>query len=357
MQRYSVWYQTAYEYQKIQEKSYTDKDVYDYSYNAQQPIRLRLKKDGYVLLNGQEFPVNEMAYNPFASIRCVSGSFWLSPPGLPAPFEIKVGCDKYERTLKVSRVPNNSISTWAFESEKEDPLCLKYFADMETHRMTLNISLNLEKAKCVKDIVESTSIYNAYLDGKGILLGQKLYGKLKTDNAKKFNEKSILFWERVLKIEEFLEVSFIPPKDNVDSHTICLVEQLYQNLIHKIPVRDNQKINHIDGEWDFNDIGNDMRESIGKPFFFEFETMSELDLLGVKIELPSLICVFDASLQDCIMKGEKQRLVLADESEEKERYTSFMCFKTEEELAEYKPRGYEEIITLFHDAKRVQEYL
>lgn len=92
-------------------------------------------------------------------------------------------------------------------------------------------------------------------------------------------------------------------------------------------------------------------------FFFEFETMSELDLLGVKIELPSLICVFDASLQDCIMKGEKQRLVLADESEEKERYTSFMCFKTEEELAEYKTRGYEEIITLFHDAKRVQEYL
>ena len=62
-------------------------------------------------------------------------------------------------------------------------------------------------------------------------------------------------------------------------------------------------------------------------------------------------------LQDCIMKGENQRLVLTDESEEKERYTSFMCFKTEEELAEYKKKGYNEIITLFHDAKRVQEYL
>ena len=100
-----------------------------------------------------------------------------------------------------------------------------------------------------------------------------------------------------------------------------------------------------------------MSESIGQPFFFEFETMSNLDLLGVKLELPSLICVFDAALQDCIMKDKKQRLVLADESEEKERYTSFMCFKTEEELAEYKKKGYNEIITLFHDAKRVQEYL
>lgn len=345
------------EQKKILGKSYTDKDVYDYSYNAQQPIRLKLIKDGYVLLNGHEFPVNEMAYNPLASIKCVSGSFWLSPPGLPDPFEIKVGCDEYERTLKVSRVPNNSISIWAFESEEEDPLCLKYFADMGTQRMTLSISLNLGTAKSVKDIVESASIYNAYLDGKGTLLGHKLNGKLKTDNVKKFNEKSILFWQKVLNIEECLEVSFIPPKDNVDNHTVCLVEQLYQNLIHKIPVRDNQKINYIDGEWDFNDIGNDMSESIGQPFFFEFETMSNLDLLGVKLELPSLICVFDAALQDCIMKDKKQRLVLADESEEKERYTSFMCFKTEEELAEYKKKGYNEIITLFHDAKRVQEYL
>ena len=151
------------EQKKILGKHYTDKDVYEYSYNAQQPIRLSLIKDGYVLLNGQEFPVKEMAYNPLASIKCVSGSFWLSPPRLPDPFEIKVGCDKYERTLKVSRVPNNSISIWAFESEKEEPLCLKYFADRKTQRMTLNISLNLGRAKSVKDIVESTSIYNACL--------------------------------------------------------------------------------------------------------------------------------------------------------------------------------------------------
>lgn len=345
------------EQKKILGKHYTDKDVYEYSYNAQQPIRLSLIKDGYVLLNGQEFPVKEMAYNPLASIKCVSGSFWLSPPRLPDPFEIKVGCDKYERTLKVSRVPNNSISIWAFESEKEEPLCLKYFADRKTQRMTLNISLNLGRAKSVKDIVESTSIYNAYLEGKGTLLGQKLNSISCADNGKKFNSNSILFWEKVLKIEEYLEVSFIPPKDDVDFHTACVIEQLYQNLIHKIPVRNNQKINYIDGEWDFNDIGNDMSESIGKPFFFEFEAVSELDLFGVKIEVPSLICIFDALLQDCIRKGEKQRLVLADESEEKERYTSTMCFKTEEELAKYKTKGSDDIITLFHDAKRVQEYL
>lgn len=345
------------EQKKILGKTYTEKEVYEYSYNAQIPIHLRLTKDGCVLLNGQEFPVDKIVHNPLLSIKYTSGSFYMLPPEFTGAFEIRVGCDEYERTLKVSRVPNNSVSIWAFESEKDDPLCLKYFVDREKQRMTLSISLNLGKANSVIDIVESTLIYNAYLEGKGTFLGHKLDCKLKTNDVKKYNEKSILFWKKALKIENCLEVLFIPPKENVDTHTVCLVEQLYQNLIHKIPVRDNQKINHIDGKWDFNGIENYMNESLGKPFFFEFESMSKLDLLGIKLELPSLICVFDAALQDCIMKGEKQRLVLVDESEEKERYTSIMYFKNEAELSEYKVKNHNDIINLFHDAKRVQEYL
>lgn len=345
------------EQKKILGKNYTEKDVYEYSYNAQKPIHLSLIKDGYILLNGQEFPIQKMAYNPLMPIKYVSGSFCMIPPKLPGPFEIKVGCNKYERTMIVSRVPNNSVSILAFESKREDPLCLKYFIDKKKQLMNLNISLNLEKAKSVKDIIESTSIYNAYLEGNGTFSGHKLNSKLNTDNVKKFNGQSILFWEKVLEIEAYLGVSFVPPKVSVDFHTVCLVEKLYQNLIHKIPVRDNQKINHIDGNWDYNDTGIDIGQSIGKPLFFEFEATSELNLFGIKIELPSLLCVFDAVIKEYIPKGKKQQLVFADESEEKERYTSIMCFKTDEELAEYKTRGYDEIVSCFHDAKRVQEHL
>lgn len=345
------------EQKRILGKNYTDKDVYDYFYNIQKPIPLTMIKDGYILLNGHEFPVEKMAYNPLAPIKYVSGSFCMFPQKFPNPFEIKVGCDKYERTLTVSRIPHNSVSILAFESRKEDPLYIQYFVDKKKQSLTLNISLNLEKAESIKDIVESTSIYNAYVEGNGTLLGHKLDAKLCTDNAKKFNGNSILFWKKVLKIEDYLEVSFIPPKGNVDSHTICLVEQLYQNFINKIPIRDNRKINHIDGKWDNEDTENNINESIGNPLFFEFEVLSNIDLFGIRIELPSLVCVFNAVLQDYVTKGEKQQLLLADESKEKERYTSIMCFKTDEELAEYKAKGNDEIINIFRDAKRPQEYL
>ena len=69
------------EQKRILGKNYTDKDVYDYFYNIQKPIPLTMIKDGYILLNGHEFPVEKMAYNPLAPIKYVSGSF--SPKNSP----------------------------------------------------------------------------------------------------------------------------------------------------------------------------------------------------------------------------------------------------------------------------------
>lgn len=293
---------------------------------------MTLIKEGYILLNGQEFPIDKMAYNPLAPIKYVSGTLHMYPHKFPAPFSIKVGCDKYERTLLISRTPHNSVSTAAFESRKEEPLYIQYFVDNKKQSLTMNISFNLTRAKSIRDIVEATSIYNAFLDGNGTFLEQPLNAKLNTKNAKKFDNKSILFWEKVLKIEEYLETSFIPPQEDVDFDTMCLVEQLYQNFINKVPTRDNQIINSIDGNWDFDSAGKNIKESIGNPIFFEFEATSRIELFGIEKEFPTLIGIFNAILKEHCTKGEKQKLVLDDISEEKKRYTSIMCFKTDEEL-------------------------
>lgn len=345
------------EQKNILGKSYTSEDVLNYFYNVQKPIPMTLIKEGYILLNGQEFPIDKMAFNPLAPIKYVTGTFYMYPHKFPDPFSVNVGCNKYERSLLVSRVPHNSVSIAAFESSKEEPLYIQYFVDSKKQSLTMNISYNLERAKSIRDIVESTSIYNAFIDGNGTFLGHQLDAELSTKDIKKFDSNSILFWEKVLKIEDYLDISFIPPKDDVDFDTMCLVEQLYQNLINKTPTRDKQIINSIDGNWNFDSTRNDINESIGHPIFFEFEATSRIELFGVNRELPSLIGVFNATLQEYISKGKKQQLVLADESEEKKRYTSIMCFKTHEELKAYKTRDHDKMITLFHDAKRPHEYL
>ena len=342
------------EQKKILGKNYTQEDVLEYFYNVQQRIPLKLEKEGYILLNGKEFPVEKMAYNLLIPIKYVSGSFCMFPPKFPDPFHITVGCEKYERVLLVSRIPNNSVSTGEYESNKEEPLYIHYLIDDKKKSFTLNISYSLAKAKHIRDIVESTSIYNAFLDGTGIFLGKNLRGKVKEKDVKGFNPKSIAFWEKVLKIEEYLNVNFIPPDKNVDTETQYLVEQLYQNLINEIPTRYNQRLNSVEGKWKFD---NEKNKSLDGSIYFEFESEINTELFGVKLHLFALTGIFNTSIDIQEINSEKQKIIFHDESNEKKQFSSIICFKTEKELKEYKEKDHNKIVELFREAKRPYEYL
>lgn len=342
------------EQEKILGKNFTHQDVLDYFYNTQKPIQLTLQKDGFITLNGQEFPIDKMAYNPLNPIKYVSGTLRMYPQPFPDPFEITIGCDEYERRLLVSRVPHNSVRDIAFESSQDDSLWIKYLIDGDKHHITLNISFNLKNAKSIRDIVESTMIYNAFLDGKGILMGQSLNETIASDESKRFDNNSAIFWEKVLKIEEFLDVHFIPPQDDVDSKTVYMIEQLYQNLIKKVPTKESQIINSIDGTWN---LKKDIKESIGKPVLFEFEATSQMELFGVQKKLPALLMIFNAVLADFNSNGKKQKFILSDESPKAQRYTSIMYFRNEEDLKAYKSKDYNQKTNLFKNAKKPQDYL
>ena len=123
-------------------KKYTQQDVIDYLYNTQKPIPLTLQKEGYIKLNGQEFPIDKMSYNPLNPVKYVSGTLYMYPHPFPEPFQITVGCEKYERSLLVSRVPHNSINIGAFESDKNDPLPIKYYLDKNNHHLRATSSFD-----------------------------------------------------------------------------------------------------------------------------------------------------------------------------------------------------------------------
>lgn len=344
---------------KILGKNYTQQDVLSYFYNSQKAIPLTLKKEGYILLNGVEFPIEKVSFNPHVPIdlKYVEKSFWLYPSKFPEAFPVKMGSDKYEREILISRVPNESISIMAFESSCDEPLKVQYFINENKKSITMNLSLNLVKANTVFDLVQATSIYNAFIDGKGTLLGHSFGAGLVDTNVKKFDDKSISFWERVLDIERILEVQFYPPQDNVDTDDIYLVEQLYQSLVNKIPTRDNQRINSLDGKWDFESLGCDINDMIGKPLFFRFECTSHIELFGIKKDLPTLVGVVNAVLDEYKIEDNKQEIIFGDESQEKKRFNSIMFFESEDELLRFVSGNHQEIIEMFQNAKRPNEYV
>lgn len=341
---------------KILGKKFSENDVLHLYYNRQKPIPLQLKKPGVIVLNGEEFPVEKVLLNPHNPINVQSGSFYMFPAPFPEPFHIKVGCAEYERDVLVSRVPHDSTNISAFESQKEAPLCISYTFNPDSNCLSMNMTFNFSYAKTIRDIVESTRIYNAYLDGKGYICGHPLTSKLAGDNARKFEEASAEFWEKVLKIEEHMGVSFIPPQEDVDYDAICLVEHLYQNLIQKVPIRETEKPDTLDGIWTTKSE-EDIKSYIGSAVYFEFQASRVFDLFGAKFTLHGLVGIINAVLSGFTQKEEKQKIILADMSEEKTRYTASLFFKTEEELKEYRDRDHNKRIADFHNAKRAREFL
>ncbi|MDR1687008.1 MAG: hypothetical protein LBS21_00145 [Clostridiales bacterium] len=332
-------------------------DVMRYLYNSQKPISLQEKKEGYITLNGRDFPIEKISYKPLNPVRYVSGSLSLFPYPFPNPFPLTIGCEKYERKLYVSRVPNNSINIASFESKKDEPLRINYQFDEDSKTFTFNATLELKNAKTIKDIVESIFIYNAFFDGNFLFAGKPLSFDTKSKKANTYNEKNALFWDKVLKLENYFGVVFLPPKEEINNQTACLVEQLYQNLIMHNPTRESQNVNSINGIYDPNTNDSFLVELINKPIYFEFEVTEQILLFGVEIELNKLMGLFNAIITHYEVNEKEYTVFIDDEDSIKKRYVVSMFFKTEQELKVFQASDHNKRISQFREAIEPFEYL
>ena len=111
-------------------------------------------------------------------------------------------------------------------------------------------------------------------------------------------------------------------------------------------------------KWNFSNPDKNLDDLIGKGIALQFEATENIELFGVKLQLPTLIGIFNSIVKEySITKEGKQKLILVDESEDKKRYTAVICFKSEEEMKSYKSSEFRKVVGLLHEAKTVQEYL
>ena len=314
---------------------YSAAQIAKYAYNTQKKIVMNLKEDGIIIVNGERMPVEKFAYNMFDNFSYVNSKFYMVPPKFPEPFELELGCEKYKRKLSFQRVPYASLDKSKFQSVNEDPLRMEFIVCEEDYSVKMTLGFDLKKANTVKDIVETVFIYNAYCDGKGLLMGHPVGRTQDKADDKKFDEKSAQFWEKVLEIEEKLNLKFIPPKDDIEFETICLVEQLYQNLICKKPVKQREIITSIISDMNVKE-GVNLDDLIGKQIFFQYNATTTFELFEKEFSLPAILGIKD--------KNQKP-------------FTAILCFASDSDLNEYvkeNPDCYENILS---NAKFPQDYL
>lgn len=173
---------------------------------------------------------------------------------------------------------------------------------------------------------------------------------------KKFDEKSARFWEKVLEIEEKLNLKFIPPKTDIEFETICLVEQLYQNLICKKPVKQREIITSIISDMNVKE-GVNLDELIGKQIFFQYNATTTFELFEKKFSLPAILGIFNSTFKSYEILDDKTKIILGIKDKNQKPFTAILCFASDSDLNEYvkeNPDCYENILS---NAKFPQEYL
>lgn len=335
----------------------TIEEIISYSYNAQQNIPIKLNREGYIKLNGKEISVERLQFNPFYENRYVPGSFEMKPSEFPEPFEINIGYEETERKITISRIANESVNIAAYESKKEnEPLYIKFYVNEKENTLQLSIGMELKYAKDVKELLEVLAIYKAFLEGRGVILNEEVTGTPDNWEHTGFDEKIEIFWNKVLNIEQYLNVRFQIPRDEVDIESRVFVEKIYQNLIKKKPVRENKGINKATGEWTFKKE-DEVWNFIGKVLYFQFEATEVCTLFGVDIELPCIVGLYNARLVNIEQADGKYDVIFENESEEHKMYMTSLCFKDKVELRKYKEMNEGHISETFHSAKDVIEYL
>ncbi len=342
---------------KILGDNFSFEDVMKLSYNSQKPVPVRFKNGKYVNINGKDVSIEHLSYNPFKPYELVIDSTYIYPSPFPPSFTIKIGNENTKIELSIKRIPNDSLDIMAFKSDDNKCLSIIYYLNPDIHffSMTMNISLN--KATSVQEIIESIEVYNAFIEGKGYIFDAIIETQLDTKNASRYDDEALEFWKKVKELEDKLGVSFDPHGSELEFEDICDIEEIYQNIINKTPIRRNTSINSITSKWEFSkdDIAKD---TLGKPIYFEFDGKSTVKLFGQDIELPCIVGIFNAVFAN-YEKDETTSectIFLENESDDKQMYTSTLRFLNKEELLKYKEETKDRIIQ-FRDAKKRHEYL
>lgn len=328
------------------------KDIQEYSYNSQKTIPIKMLEDGYIYLNGTKIPIDKLDFDPFNEVNYVSGSFFVYPQKMNEQIAIKMSGVKEETVLQFKRISDNSIDWRAFESEKDKPIRFLIKINIKEHKMIYSISYDLGKAKSIEEALMVADIYNSFASGEGkmndvpIVINQEKMGE------KAFSEEQILFWRKMLALEEKLGINMNPFGEDITDKDVYVGEILYRTLVCKIPVRVRENIISVDGKGDVKKAKEAF--DVKRPMAFYFEDHSKAELFKTEIELRGIKAIYNCIIKEFQEESGQFKIVLDNESDEKQKFTVAMYFLTDEELEEYKEEH--DIIKEFNESKPVGNY-
>lgn len=329
------------------------KDVLDYSYNAQKIMRLTLKEENTILVNGERISVDKLIYKPLSNIRYSNGHFCVIPERFPEPFVVSIYDDVYSNDFLMKRIPNKSIANMSFESEDNQVLKLKYIIYQREGKMSFNLSYNLKYCKTVAELIKYSTLYNSFLNGK-IRIGESVL-KCKKCSANHMIDVDIInYWKKIQLIEKYLNVYFIPTMIKMTGEEQEIVDELFFGLVRSLPIRDYRNYSSFtitfEGKKDTKEL------EIGQKMYFGFEVNRDISLFGVKLELYCSIGIYNSKIKDILVLKNKTKVEFESFDESHKSYVVIKYFTSQDKLSKYRDSLTGKEVSELSNAKSIIEY-
>lgn len=296
-----------------------------YSYNSQQIIKLKTKKDGIININHNEIPASECFKKPLDSLDFVDGTFYIYPQPFPEPFYVTIGNDDISKEIKVHRIPDYSLDTAVFESFNDDVITIRCSVNRNTNQFHCSISLHVERAKTIEELVEAINLYYSFISGKGKLENENLLKTNVSEEVKKSVHSNYIFWHKLVEVQPILNRTFKPNIDDVDNTAIRSVEELYQGLVNHKPYYSSRNVTSVKSEFHFEK--DDIDSLLGNRVVFKFNGNCSYQLLGEEFTIPCNVYVINATVEGINREGTQTEFIL---NNDEKSYTVIRLFLDKE---------------------------
>lgn len=314
----------------------TMSDVWTYLYNAQKKVKVCPDEKGYFKINGKLIKAEDLIKCPFENIENYKSEFYLIPHPFPESFIMTIGTEdkKYEMKIPVKRQAYESLDIKKFESADDSPIKLTWFVDEMNDKFTFNIKTRIENTKTIQEIVDMNYIYNAFVSGKGTI--SDLVLPIDADREGKIISDDVIeFWDKVLEIEKYFDVKFVPGEE-ITADLVNIINEIYQCYIKRKPFKKYQNFTEFSGS--VNSEIKNMKPLIGNELYFEMTVKEKVTLLNVELEFSGLMGIFDSMVKSIENNNDDSHTIYVEPMKGKKMYSSTIYLKDELTIEEYKSK-------------------
>lgn len=267
-----------------------------------------------------EYPINEN-YKIY--------DFIVVPSTDEVSFELDTDCGKKMLIFERYRINKGVV----LQTPQNAIIYLKVFLEKDSMKSNINYQIHLEKAKTIKELIESYNIVLSFFHRLFRDDIKKSENGVDIKSMKMYFAKSIERYKKLEYVEKEFGVTFVPKVLAQNKDSWMDLEELYLVLKEKEVIRLNAKVN------DTKTTGMKINQQInsikvGDAIDITFITKIYYSLWNVKITLFSANLLSNAIIKEIKEASDGEIKILYGSEDSRPMYISYMGFKTEAEAKE-----------------------